>query len=84
MLSVKRRMGSVKQAGGSELWGTASLKGWQASFSIRLIQCECRSLRSWESLSLGLFRRCRAWRALSTGNLRRLYNSLDAEQEVKV
>jgi hypothetical protein len=27
MLFVKRRMDNVKHAGGSELWGTASLKG---------------------------------------------------------
>jgi hypothetical protein len=28
---VKRRTGSVKQASGSDLWGTASPEGWRAS-----------------------------------------------------
>jgi hypothetical protein len=84
MLSVKRRMDSVKRVGGSEPWDMASLKGWQASLRIRSIQ-RVRSLCSRELSSRGPFRRSAANPPPSAPRLvRRRSNSSDALREARV
>jgi hypothetical protein len=85
MLLAKRRTGSVKRVGGSDLRGKASPEGWQALLLQAIDQCE-RKLRSRELLSW--------WAILSSlpllgqrrlkNSLRGLYSSFDAGREAKV